>query len=64
MAFLISNISFYLFADYFATMSAAQYGKQVVQYFLPYLQSAFLYLIVVAVLHIVTVQATRRIVQA
>ena len=55
-AFLLSNASFYLFADYFGKMSAAQYGTQVAQYFLPYLQSAFLYLIAAAVLHIVAVQ--------
>ena len=59
VAFLISNASFYLFADYFAKMSAAQYGNQVAQYFLPYLQSAFLYLIAAAVLHIVAVQVSR-----
>ena len=58
-AFLISNASFYLFADYFEKMSAAQYGAQVAQYFLPYLQSAFLYLIAAAVLHIVAVQVSR-----
>jgi hypothetical protein len=59
-AFLISNASFYLFADYFEKMSAAQYGTQVAQYFLPYLQSAFLYLIAAALLHIVAVQVARR----
>ena len=58
-AFLISNASFYLFADYFATMSAAQYGIRVAQYFLPYLHSAFLYLITAAVLHIGAVQVSR-----
>lgn len=64
MAFLISNASFYLLAGYFETMSVAQYGAQVAQYFLPYLQSAFLYLIAAAVLHIVAVQAARRTAQA
>lgn len=59
-AFLISNASFYLFAGYFAEMSAAQYANQVAQYFLPYLQSVFLYLIAAAVLHIVAVQIARR----
>ena len=63
-AFLISNASFYLFADYFAQMSAAQYGTQVAQYFLPYLQSAFLYLTVAATLHIVAVLVGRRVAQA
>lgn len=64
VAFLISNASFYLFADYFEKMSAAQYGTQVAQYFLPYLQSAFLYLIVAAVLHVIAVQIARRSMQA
>ncbi len=63
-AFLISNASFYLLADYFSKMSAAQYGSQVAQYFLPYLQSAFLYLIAAAALHIVAVQVSRRAVHA
>jgi hypothetical protein len=64
VAFLISNISFYFFADYSNKMSVAQYGTQVAQYFLPYLQSAFLYLIAAIVLHIVTVQFSRRDAQA
>ena len=64
VAFLISNASFYLFADYFNKMSAAQFGTQVAQYFLPYLQSAFLYLIAAAVLQIVAVQFARRFEQA
>ena len=63
-AFLISNTSFYLLADYFSEMSAAQYGSQVAQYFLPYLQSAFLYLIAAAVLHVAAAQVTRRTVHA
>jgi len=63
-AFLISNASFYLFADYFAQMSAAQYGTQVAQYFLPYLQSAFLYLTAAAVLHVAAVLVKRRVAQA
>lgn len=56
VAFLISNASFYMLADYFATMSVFQYGTQVAQYFLPYLQSAFLYLFAAAVLHIIAAQ--------
>ena len=64
MAFLISNASFYLFADYFAEMTTAQYGTQVAQYFLPYLYSAFVYLIAAAVVHVVVVQTSRRAVQA
>ena len=63
-AFLISNASFYLFAGYFDNMSAAQYGSQTAQYFFPYLQSAFLYLIAAALLHIVAVQVSHRSAQA
>lgn len=62
VAFLISNASFYLFADYFAEMSAMEYGMQITQYFLPYLQSAFLYLGIAALLHIgITTKAARRV---
>ena len=64
VAFVISNASFYLFAGYFATMSATQYGAQVAQYFLPYVQSAFVYLGAAVVLHIVVVQSSRRAVRA
>lgn len=63
-AFLISNSSFYLFAGYFEKLSAAQYGNQVAQYFLPYLQSAFLYLSAAALLHIFAVLVERRVEQA
>lgn len=59
-AFLISNASFYVFADYFGKMSAAQYSAQVAQYFLPYLQTVLLYLSAAVMLHIVAVQVTRR----
>jgi hypothetical protein len=58
-AFLISNASFYWFADYFEKMSTAQYGTQVAQYFLPYLQSAFLYLSAAALLHWAALQVVR-----
>lgn len=64
VAFLISNASFYLFADYFEQMSAAQYGTQVARYFLPYLQSVFLYLTAAAVMHIVAMRFVRRAAQA
>lgn len=59
-AFLISNASFYLFSDNFKAMSMAQYGAQVAQYFMPYLQSAFLYLIVAVALHLAVTESTRR----
>jgi hypothetical protein len=58
-AFLISNASFYLLADYFGNMSAVEFGSRVEQYFLPYLQSAFLYLVPAAVLHFAAEQVTR-----
>lgn len=60
-AFLVSNLSFYLLSDHFAKMSPAQYGTQVESYFLPYLQSAFLYLVAAAVLHITAVMALRHL---
>lgn len=63
-AFLISNASFYLLADYFSSMGAVEYGGRVAQYFLPYLQSAFLYLVPAALLHIAAEQFTRRSAQA
>ena len=63
-AFLISNASFYLLADYFGNMSAVEYGGRGAQYFLPYLQSAFLYLVPAAVLHIAAEQVARGSAQA
>lgn len=62
-AFLISNISFYLFAGYFADVSVAQYAMQLTQYFPQYMQGAFLYLIPAALLHIVAVHISRRAAQ-
>jgi len=63
-AFLLSNASFYLFAEYFQGTGAVAYAVQVSRYFLPYLQSAFLYLAVAALAHIVAVLAGRRLEQA
>ena len=63
-AFLISNSSFYLFAGYFETMGAVQYGTQVSQYFWPYLQSAILYLSAAVFFHIFAVLVERRVQQA
>ena len=60
-AFLISNAGFYLFAGYFEKLSSFQYGTRVAQYFLPYLQSAFLYLAAAAVLHVLAVNVGRRV---
>lgn len=59
-AFLISNISFYLFAGYFADVSVAQYAMQLTGYFPQYMQGAFLYLIPAALLHIVAVHISNR----
>lgn len=64
MAFVISNASFYLMADYFARMSAAQYSSQVAQYFLPYLQSSLLYLTLAVLLHVLTIQISRHAAKA
>lgn len=55
VAFLISNVSFYLFAEYFADVSPWQYAQQLTSYYLPYLQGALLYLIPAVMLHIVAV---------
>ena len=63
-AFLISNVSFYLLSDNIGNMSAAEYGGRVARYFLPYLQSAFLYLVPAALLHIAAGQVTRGSAQA
>lgn len=63
-AFLISNASFYLLSDNIGNMSATEYGGRVAQYFLPYLQSAFLYLVPAALLHIAAGQVTRGSAQA
>jgi len=57
-AFLLSNISFYFFAEYFANVTALQYAQQLTGYFLPYLQGAFLYLIPAVLLHMAVVQRT------
>ncbi|MCR4299648.1 MAG: hypothetical protein NUV75_13045 [Gallionella sp.] len=63
MAFLISNISFYLFAGYFADVSMAKYAVQLAGYFPQYLQGAFLYLIPATLLHIVAVHISNRAAQ-
>lgn len=62
-AFLISNISFYLFAGYFADVSVAQYAMQLTQYFPQYMQGAFLYLIPAALLHIIAAHFSRHATQ-
>ena len=64
VAFVISNASFYLMADYFSSMSAVQYSSQVTQYFLPYLQSSFLYLTLAVLLHVLAIQISRHAAEA
>lgn len=44
LAFVISNVSFFLFSGRYPDMSMADYGTQIVQYYVPYLSSAVLYL--------------------
>lgn len=51
LAFLISNLSFYLLSGYFPAMGAAEYAHSVAQYYLPYLSSAAVYLAGAAVVH-------------
>ncbi|MEQ1526271.1 MAG: hypothetical protein ABL911_05970 [Gallionella sp.] len=58
LAFLISNTSFYLLAGYFEKMSAWEYASSVAKYFMPYQISAFMYLSIAAVLHIVVAKRT------
>lgn len=60
VAFLISNISFYLFADYFAGVGMAQYAVQIAGYFPEYMQGAFLYLVPAALLHVIALQIAHR----
>jgi hypothetical protein len=43
MAFLISNVSFFLFSGRFAEMSAQEYASRVVQYWGSYVAVALLY---------------------
>lgn len=60
VAFLISNISFYLFAGYFADVGMAQYAAQLAGYFPQYISGAFLYLVPAALLHSVAVHVSSR----
>lgn len=43
-AFVISNVSFFLFSGRYADMSAAEYTSRVAQYFVPYVGVALLYI--------------------
>jgi hypothetical protein len=52
-AFVISNVTFYLFSGRFSDMSVMQYANSVAQYFLPYQLSAIIYLIPAVLLYAV-----------
>ena len=52
-AFVISNVSFYLFAGRFSDMTVMQYANSVAQYFLPYQLSALIYLVPAVLLYAV-----------
>ncbi|KZN34215.1 hypothetical protein N480_21670 [Pseudoalteromonas luteoviolacea S2607] len=45
IAFLTSNGSYYWLSGKFAELSVAQYAERVVQYYVPYVQSPFVYVI-------------------
>ncbi len=53
IAFLISNISFYLVSGKFAGMGAGEYAASVAQYYPSYLGSCLMYLAPVAALYVV-----------
>ncbi len=44
VAFLIANVSFYLLAGYFGSMSIAEYASRVAQYYVSYLAVAVIYI--------------------
>lgn len=53
IAFLISNISFYLLSGRVSDMSAAEYASAVAKYYPPYLGGSLPYLAVAALLYVV-----------
>ncbi|MDD5391748.1 MAG: hypothetical protein PHE17_01880 [Thiothrix sp.] len=55
--FLVANVGFYAFADYFAQMSAMDYATAVAKYLPPYLQTTLFYVGIVALVHVAVVQA-------
>jgi hypothetical protein len=59
-AFVMSNLGFYLFAGYFAQMSASSYAASVGQYYLPYLISAALYLVPACTAYALFIRTTPR----
>ena len=50
-AFVISNVSFYLFSGRYAAVSAAEYAATLPQYYLPYLMGCMAYVAVAAGLY-------------
>jgi hypothetical protein len=44
LAFVIANVSFYLLAGYFGSMSAMEYAARVAQYYVPYVAVAVMYI--------------------
>ena len=44
LAFVIANVSFYLLAGYFGSMSVAEYISRVAQYFGPYVEVTVIYI--------------------
>jgi hypothetical protein len=53
LAFVISNVSFFLFSGRYAEMSAVEYASQVVQYLGSYVGIALLYVACVIAVHMV-----------
>lgn len=59
IAFLISNVSFYLLSGRIGDMSAMEYATSVAKYYPPYLTSSLMYLAVAALLYALLL-ATRK----
>jgi hypothetical protein len=59
-AFLIANVSFYLLAGYFDSMSVVQYVSSVAQYYLPYVAVAVFYVVLAVAVQILLVQSGRK----
>ena len=51
LAFLISNLSYYLLSAHFTDMSMLQYAGRIAKYYPPYLSCTLLYLACAAILH-------------
>lgn len=52
LAFLISNVSFYLFSGYFGGMPFGQYAAEVAKYYPPYVAHPFFYIAFVVGFHL------------